>query len=120
MDRDIAWNTKAMIGRDRQIVNRKSSIVDASGFTLIELLVVISIIALLLGVLLPALSRVRRQARAVACRANLRQWGAALHVYASAHDGKLPGVGLNNSEDGPYTFWRRPLWKSLDCNQISL
>ena len=47
------------------------------GFTLIELLVVIAIIALLMSILMPALARVKDEARAVVCRANLRQWGIA-------------------------------------------
>jgi len=44
------------------------------GFTLIELLVVIAIIALLMAILMPALARVKEQARTVACLANLKQW----------------------------------------------
>ena len=44
------------------------------GFTLTELLVVISIIALLMSILMPTLSRVRKQARAVTCQSSLHQW----------------------------------------------
>ncbi len=50
-------------------------------FTLIELLMVISIIALLVAILLPALQRVKHQARAVVCQANLRQWGLCFYMY---------------------------------------
>jgi prepilin-type processing-associated H-X9-DG protein len=60
---------------------------------LIELLVVIAIIALLMAVLLPTLSRVRKQARAVTCRANLKQWGQVLALYAEDHEGRLPRGG---------------------------
>lgn len=81
---------------------------------------VIAIIALLVAILLPALSRVRKQARAVACRANLRQWGIALHIYTSAYEGKLPPFGVSESGDSPYNFWRSPLWNSLDRDEISL
>ncbi len=52
-----------------------------TGFTLIELLVVIAIIAMLIAILVPALRAVRQQARAVACKANLRQLALGLTVY---------------------------------------
>ncbi len=61
-----------------------------SGFTLIELLVVIAIIALLMGVLIPALSRARKQARGAVCMAALKQWGMCYQLYATDYDSKLP------------------------------
>ncbi|MHC4169130.1 MAG: prepilin-type N-terminal cleavage/methylation domain-containing protein, partial [Planctomycetota bacterium] len=58
------------------------------GFTLIELLVVIAIIALLLAILMPSLNRVRKQARFVACKANLKSYGLMAFMYADDNDGK--------------------------------
>ncbi len=56
------------------------------GFTIIELLVVISIIALLIGILLPAVGKARDNARVSASRSNLRQLGVAMHNYAADWD----------------------------------
>jgi prepilin-type N-terminal cleavage/methylation domain-containing protein/prepilin-type processing-associated H-X9-DG protein len=68
------------------IIHHRLSFINPAGFTLIELLVVISIITLLMALMLPVLSRVRKQARAVACQANLKQWGVRVEAGASEDD----------------------------------
>ena len=61
-----------------------------TGFTLIELLVVIAIIALLLSIVMPALKMAKRQAQAVICRSNLKQWGLIFHLYAQDNEECFP------------------------------
>ncbi len=62
------------------------------GFTLVELLVVIAVIALLMSILMPALSKTRRQAKDVLCQANLKQWGSVFGMYADDNGGHfMPG-----------------------------
>ena len=91
-----------------------------SGFTLIELLVVISIIALLIGLLLPALSRARRAARITKCLGNLKNITAGCENYSSLFGGVIAtGVPPNIREDTPrgdimsnVPDWE-PLWERV-------
>jgi prepilin-type N-terminal cleavage/methylation domain-containing protein/prepilin-type processing-associated H-X9-DG protein len=65
-------------------------VVIAIRFTLIELLVVIAIIALLMSILMPALSRAKSQAKAAVCLSNLHQWGIAWSMFLTDRDGRTP------------------------------
>ncbi|BAM03458.1 prepilin-type N-terminal cleavage/methylation domain-containing protein [Phycisphaera mikurensis] len=77
-----------------------------SGFTLIELLVVISIIALLIGILLPALGAARASARTLSCLSNIRQMTIATLNYATDNKDELPTTFVtDNNNDGTNDLW---------------
>jgi prepilin-type processing-associated H-X9-DG protein/prepilin-type N-terminal cleavage/methylation domain-containing protein len=75
-----------------------------TAFTLVELLVVIGIIAVLVGVLLPALSKARQQAMLIQCESNMRQWGMGFQMYVDESQGQLP----LRVPDGTSTEWFGP------------
>jgi len=94
------------------------------GFTLIELLVVIAIIAILMGILIPALTRARRQGQTIKCRANLRQYGIALRMYLDDNRLRFPNAStwlqsashswVHKGETPTGVFW--PYIKALDAH----
>ncbi len=83
------------------------------GFTLIELLVVISIIALLVSILMPALNKAKKQAKLVLCKNNLRQLSLSALIYANDFDGKFLKKPVG-SANYPHIWWVAGLSAKVD------
>src|SRR3954468_24229868 len=78
---------------------RSNASMPPRAFTLVELLVVIGIIALLLAILLPALSRVKESANRAKCLANINELGRAVLLYCHDNEDHLPDAGSGNAPD---------------------
>jgi prepilin-type N-terminal cleavage/methylation domain-containing protein len=83
----------------------------SAGFTLIELLVVIAIIAILAGMLLPALAKAKTKANGISCISNLRQWGIEWNLYSNDNRDRFPAGVVDGG-------WARGAWFNALQRQV--
>jgi prepilin-type N-terminal cleavage/methylation domain-containing protein/prepilin-type processing-associated H-X9-DG protein len=96
----------------------------AGAFTLIELLVVIAIIAILAGLLLPALGRAKAEAKKIQCLSEMKQWGLAFTMYVDDNEGKIPHEGWGTEGEVVLETWSqvsaaKSAWYNALSSQLS-
>jgi len=95
-----------LIGNRKVVPMSQDRRVYCRGFTLVELLVVVSIIALLISILLPALGAAREVAQKVVCLANQKQIGLAVEMYKGDYEGLVPVRSFaDNPPEPAHRFW---------------
>lgn len=94
---------------DRYGANLQQRRQSSLGFTLVELLVVISIIAMLIGILLPSLAAARNLAKQTQCASNLRQLSTIFHTFSTDHNGNMPR-GRDAAGGTAWSYYKNELY----------
>ncbi|MHB1158178.1 MAG: prepilin-type N-terminal cleavage/methylation domain-containing protein [Phycisphaerales bacterium] len=89
------------------------------GFTLVELLVVVAIIALLIAILLPSLTKAREMAKGLACMTQERQMGVGLSSYAGDNGGYYPAISNPNGPGYDRNTWMYAIWTYVGYSPAS-
>jgi prepilin-type N-terminal cleavage/methylation domain-containing protein len=117
---DVQDSESDSVAHERVSVRCRKASVKSGGFTLIELLVVMAIVAILAGLLLPALSRAQFASRNAVCKGNLRQLGLSVEQYSLDYEVYPPSYFFIDGFEGDHEGWFRFLaWYIVPGNITS-